>query len=48
MNSETTVKPGRSEEPIRNLTLARQVTEAHELDVESRRSIGVRELFSRS
>ena len=37
MNSEVTIKLGRSEEPIRDLTLAKQVKEAHELDVESRK-----------
>lgn len=37
MNSEVTVKLGRSEEPIRDLSLAKQIKEAHELDTESKK-----------
>ncbi len=37
MNSEVTVKLGRSEEPIRDLTLAKQIKKAHELDVDSKK-----------
>ena len=37
MNSEVTIKMGRSEEPIRDLTLAKQIKEAHGLDVERKK-----------
>lgn len=37
MNSEVTVKLGRSESPIRDLTLAKQIKEAHELDTEAKK-----------
>lgn len=34
MNSEVTVKHGTEEESLRDLTLAKQIKEAHELDIE--------------
>ena len=37
MNSEVTIKLGRETKPLRDLTLAKQIKEAHDLDVESRK-----------
>ena len=34
MNSEVTVKHGTEEEPLRDLALAKQIKEAHEVDIE--------------
>ena len=37
MNSEVIIKTGREQAPLRDLTLAKQIKEAHELDVEARK-----------